>query len=187
MKTGDKKSLAKSHPKDSKRLNLMLLSAFILFVVGIFVPILTFKKLFIFSNRVSIVTGLFQLLTEGHPILFGIIFVFSIILPVLKMAVLFRVWNGRFHEWRKQERLLHWIGQYGKWSMLDVFVAALLIVTVRLGAIADVNIHFGLYAFAASVVLTMLATSKVVKITSGASHLAASDRSDPVANKGEGK
>ena len=87
-------------------------------------------------------------------------------LPVLNLAVLFRVWNGRFHDWRKHERLLHWIGQFGKWSMLDVFVAALLIVTVRLGAIADVEVHFGLYAFAASVVLTMLATSKVIKMTS---------------------
>ena len=167
MDRKSKQSLAKSCPKDSKRFNLMLLAALVLFVIGIFAPILTFKKLFIFSNRVSIISGLFQLLTEGHPILFGIILVFSIVLPLLKLAVLFRVWNGRVHNRRKHERLLHWIGQYGKWSMLDVFVAAMLIVTVRLGAIADVRVHYGLYAFAASVVLTMLATSKLIKITSG--------------------
>ena len=166
MKTEKKQSLAKSHPKDSRRLNLILLSAFILFIIGIFAPILTFKKFFIFSNRVSIVTGLFQLLTEGHLILFGIILVFSIMLPLLKLAVLFRVWNGRFHDWRRHELLVQRIGQYGKWSMLDVFVAALLIVAVRLGAIADVKIHYGLYAFAASVVLTMAATSKIIKMAS---------------------
>lgn len=64
--------------------------------------------------------------------------------------------------------------------MLDVFVAAMLIVAVRLGAIADVKIHFGLYAFATSVVLTMLATSKIVKIGSTASQFPISDGSDPV-------
>jgi paraquat-inducible protein A len=165
MGTAGKQSLAKTFPKESKRFNVMLISAFMLFVVGIFAPVLTFERFFIFSNRVSIITGLFQLLSEGHHILFGLIFIFSIVLPLLKLAVLFRVWNGRVHDRQRHQRLLHLIGQFGKWSMLDVFVAALLIVTVRLGAIADVKVHFGLYAFAASVVLTMLATSRVIKIT----------------------
>jgi paraquat-inducible protein A len=49
--------------------------------------------------------------------------------------------------------------------MMDVFVAALLIVTVRLGAMADVKIHFGLYAFAASVILTMITTSSIIQRT----------------------
>lgn len=182
-----KQSLAKSYPRESKKFNFMLLSALILFVVGIFAPVLTFKKLFIFSNRVSIITGLFQLLSEGHPILFALILFFSILFPLLKLVVLFRVWNGKVHDWQKHERLLHWIGQYGKWSMLDVFVASLLIVTVRLGAIADVKVHYGLYAFAASVLLTMLATSKVIKITSGASQLSTPARSDPVAKRGGNK
>ena len=165
MAAARKQSLAENFPKESKRFNFMLLLAFILFVVGIFAPVLTFERFFVFSNRVSIITGLFQLLSEGHYILFGLILIFSIVLPLLKLVVLFRVWNGRVHDRQRHKRLLHLIGQYGKWSMLDVFVAALLIVTVRLGAIANVKVHFGLYAFAASVVLTMLATSKVIKIT----------------------
>ena len=49
--------------------------------------------------------------------------------------------------------------------MLDVFVAALLIVTIRLGTMADVEVHFGLYAFAGAVILTMVTTSKVLKLT----------------------
>jgi paraquat-inducible protein A len=49
--------------------------------------------------------------------------------------------------------------------MMDVFVAALLIVTVRLGAMADVTVHFGLYAFAASVILTMITTAQIIKKT----------------------
>jgi paraquat-inducible protein A len=45
---------------------------------------------------------------------------------------------------------------YGKWSMLDVFVVALLVVSVKLGAMAEARVEIGIYAFAASVILTML-------------------------------
>jgi paraquat-inducible protein A len=169
MRNDRPQSLARAHPRQSKRFNLLLLAAFVLFGIGIIAPILTFEKFFIFSNRVSILSGLFQLLTEGHPVLFILILVFSIVLPCAKLFLLFRVWNGRFENREKHERLLHWIARYGKWSMLDVFVAAMLIVTVRLGAIADVEVHYGLYCFAASVVLTMLATSRVANLTQSAS------------------
>ena len=110
-------------------------------------------------------TGLFQLLTEGYPILFALIFGFSILLPLFKLLFLFGHVNGLFPHQDRHKRVLHWISQFGKWSMMDVFVAALLIVTVRLGAMADVQVHFGLYAFAASVILTMITTAQIIKRT----------------------
>jgi paraquat-inducible protein A len=39
--------------------------------------------------------------------------------------------------------------------MLDVFVVALLLVSVKLGALAKVEVHYCLYAFALSVLLTI--------------------------------
>lgn len=146
-------------------LNGILLSAFILFAVGIFAPILTFERFFIFANQVSIITGLFQLLSEGHFILFGVIFLFSIVFPFLKMLFLCRVCNGDIGNISKHEKLIDWIAKYGKWSMLDVFVAAVLIVTVKLGAVANIEVHFGLYAFAGSVILTMFVTWKIFSLT----------------------
>jgi len=62
-------------------------------------------------------------------------------------------------------RHLHWMHLYGKWSMLDVFVVAVLLASVKLGALAQVQIHNGLYAFAASVLLTMLITARVTYLT----------------------
>ena len=49
--------------------------------------------------------------------------------------------------------------------MLDVFVVAVLVAAVKLGAVADVEMRFGLYAFAASVLLTMFITSRIVGLT----------------------
>jgi paraquat-inducible protein A len=46
--------------------------------------------------------------------------------------------------------------------MLDVMVVAMLIVTVKLGAIASIQIHPGLYVFGAAVLLIMLTTQLAV-------------------------
>jgi paraquat-inducible protein A len=51
---------------------------------------------------------------------------------------------------------------YGRWAMLDVMVVAMLIMTVKLGAVASIQIHTGLYIFAAAVLLIMLLTQQVV-------------------------
>jgi paraquat-inducible protein A len=149
-----------------RKLNIILFLAFILFVIGLFAPILTFQKFYIFTNRVSILNGLFQLLREGHIILFSMIFLFTIVLPSIKIVFLCRALNGDVGNLAKHRRLLERIAKYGKWSMLDVFVVSVLIVTVKLGAIADVDVHIGLYAFAASVILTMLVTWKVFSLSS---------------------
>ncbi len=41
---------------------------------------------------------------------------------------------------------------------IDVFVIALLVVSLKLGDMVDVKIHSGIYFFAASVILTMILT-----------------------------
>jgi paraquat-inducible protein A len=48
--------------------------------------------------------------------------------------------------------------------MLDVMVVAMLIVSVKLGAIASIQIHTGLYVFGGAVLLIMLITHQVVKL-----------------------
>ncbi len=165
MDHAEKQSSGSKFQEGKIKTNILLLLSFALFLIGIFAPVLTFKKFFIFSSQVSIITGLFQLLSEGYPILFALIFGFSILLPLFKLLFLIGLVNGLFPHPDRHNKTLHWISQYGKWSMMDVFVAALLIVTVRLGAMADVKVHFGLYAFAASVILTMIATARIIKRT----------------------
>jgi len=54
-----------------------------------------------------------------------------------------------------QQERLNRLAKLSKWSMLDVYVIAILAVTVKLGMIATVSIHFGLIAFAVSVTLSM--------------------------------
>jgi paraquat-inducible protein A len=88
------------------------------------------------------------------------------LLPAFKQVLLLRVLNVRFNNDALSLKHLHWIEYFGKWSMLDVFVVAMLLVTIKLGAVAKVEVHYGLFAFAVSVILTMLVTHRISRLVS---------------------
>jgi paraquat-inducible protein A len=144
-------------------LNAALLLSFGLFILGIWAPVLTFESFFIFSNQVSVLSGILALLRQGYFLLFALLFAFSILLPLCKLGLLFHAVNTPTPPPEARARLLERLARFSRWSMLDVFVAALLIVTIRLGAIARVEVHYGLYAFAASVLLSMVISVRVVR------------------------
>ena len=139
--------------------------------IGAFAPLMTTTKFFIFSNTLSLVSGIRQLFEQGHWILGLIILGFSIIFPVLKLLLLVQIWLSDAGARQQLQRRFNLLTATGKWSMLDVFVVALLLVSVKLGALASVTVHYGLYAFAGSVLLAMLVTaySKRVLTEDGAS------------------
>jgi len=101
----------------------------------------------------------------GHNGLWGlaaIVFTASMLIPGLKLVGLsFLLLNsgqtppGRA---RKLTRLYGALAQIGRWSMLDVFLAAFMVGLVEFGEFATVEAQVGLIAFSAVVVLTVLAT-----------------------------
>ena len=145
----------------------ILLAACLLFT-GLLSPVITLTKFVLIENTFSVLSGVIELLKEGKLFLFLLITGFSIVLPVLKLWILYRLVSKSAATEKSVRKLLHWMHLYGKWSMLDVFVVAILVVAVKLGAIADVEMRFGLYAFAASVLLTMYVTSSIVGLTNQA-------------------
>jgi paraquat-inducible protein A len=50
------------------------------------------------------------------------------------------------------------VAQMGKWSMLDVFVVAILVLTVKSGGLASIKVQDGFFLFFASVMLTQFAS-----------------------------
>ena len=149
-------------PLESKALLVLLVVTAIMLALGLSAPILTLEKFFIIENTFSIFSGLLQLLEEGRIFLFDIILLFSVVMPIIKLGVLFRLLGSTVGSSETLHRYLRLMHQYGKWSMLDVFVVALLIVAVKLGAVATVEIHYGLYAFGTAVLLTMAITARVI-------------------------
>lgn len=110
----------------------------------------------------TLLGGIHELWLDGSWGLAVIVFIASIAVPVLKIAVLgLLAWTVRHKpDWRRLERakLYRLVETVGHWSMLDVYVVVLLAATVRFGPLASVDVGLGLISFAAVVVLTMVAT-----------------------------
>ncbi len=152
-------------PKQLIFLQVVLVVSLLTLIAGVLLPIVTIEKFYLVENRFSILSGTIQLFIEQRYFLFVLIALFSILLPVLKLGVLYQILNSVNAPSLETKRYLHWMHLYGKWSMLDVFVVAILVVSVKLGAIASVEVHLGLYAFAISVLSTMFLTARIVSIT----------------------
>lgn len=149
------KSLIRLYTKQSIIINLLLLTALSILIIGITAPLLTLIKFSFLENTVSLLSTVQQFYSEKEWFLFIIITVFSLCIPVIKITSLLLIVNVDYSHGSILDRTLHVIETIGKWSMLDVFVVALLLVSVKLGALAKVEVHYGLYAFATSVILTM--------------------------------
>ncbi len=159
-------TIAEQFPKTAKIIQLCLVITLLLFIAGISLPILTITKLLIVSNEVSVLTGLWQLIEEQQYFIFIVIFLFSIVLPILKLYYLFLLSAKKTLNNQMYSKYLHLMHRYGRWSMLDVFVIAILIMTVKLGALASVEIEPGMFYFTAAVILLMIITSVIVRLES---------------------
>jgi paraquat-inducible protein A len=107
--------------------------------------------------------GVVKLADLGQWFVALIVFLASIVVPVMKLAgLLYLVTTIRFglgRRLRDRARIYRFIDVIGPWAMLDVFLLAALVGLVQLGQLATVLPGPGLIAFAAVVVLTMLATA----------------------------
>lgn len=108
------------------------------------------------TNTYSVLSGARELFNANEIFLAVVIVLFSVLFPCAKLASLFLL----CHDGISRSRELHFKAHafLGKWSMLDVFVIALLVVSLKLGDMVNVQIHCGIYFFAASVLLTMALT-----------------------------
>jgi paraquat-inducible protein A len=110
----------------------------------------------------TIIDGIFLLYQSGSWFLALIVLVASVMIPIGKIAVLcvlcvVVIFRTRVdpHDCTRLFRIVAFIG---RWSMLDVFVVAILVSLVQLQLVATVTPEKGALAFGAVVVLTMLAT-----------------------------
>ena len=136
----------------------------LLLSLGVFLPMLTISKLIIIRDSFSIITGLIDLLTSGQIIIFLLVAGFSVVLPILKISTLYLLLSEKTSG-NRQKKMLKIMHEYGRWAMLDVMIVALLVVTVKLGAIASIQVHSGLYVFGLGALLLMIVTSKVSNLS----------------------
>lgn len=110
----------------------------------------------------TILSGCVELWRQGLWAIALIVFTASILIPVLKLAglgwLLLGARRGDPGQSRRLTRVYAALDFIGRWSMLDVFLAAFLTGLVQFGGLSSVTPRSGIVAFAAAVVLTVLAT-----------------------------
>lgn len=141
----------------------------VLFAAGVVSPLFTVEKFVFIENTFTLVSALGELWRQQRYGLLLLVGGFSLVLPLLKLLVLYRALRPPSGVTRVN-RYLRWIHEYGRWSMLDVFVVALMVVSLKLGVFFEVRVHYGLYLFTAAIVLTMVITAIVVRRYASAEH-----------------
>jgi len=142
------------------RVCALLLAAAILYIPANLLPVMETSSLF-GAEKDTILSGIVYFWTSGSEGLAALIFFVSILVPMLKLGTLGALaWTTHRrspHHHHQRTMLFRIVEVVGRWSMLDVFVVALMVGLVNFRGIAVIEAGPGAAAFGSVVVLTIFA------------------------------
>jgi len=137
-----------------------LIAGIIAYIPANIYPMLLTRTL-LTEEKSTIIGGAVELFDHGSYGIALIIILASVVIPLSKfvaVAVLGLSVTGRLKmDSHTRHRLFEVVEFIGRWSMIDVFVVAILAALVQLNTLAAIEPGFAALAFGASVILTMLA------------------------------
>lgn len=147
-------------PSSIQRTWAFSFAAVVLYIPANIYPVLTVVKLGA-GQPSTILGGVQELIEIGMWPLAALVFFASVAVPVLKLVglgillITTRTGTG----WALHDRtvLYRIVDAIGRWSMIDIFMESILVALVQFGTLASVYPGPGAIAFAAVVILTMLA------------------------------
>lgn len=149
-------------PASVSRSWAFLLAAIFLYFPANLLPIMHTGSLFD-THSDTIMSGVLYLWRDGSPFLATIVFVASMVIPGLKMLalawLLISVQSGRLRRPRQETHVYRIVDYIGRWSMVDIYVGAVLVSLVQFKTIAEITAGPGAFCFGAVVVLTILAAN----------------------------
>lgn len=129
--------------------------------IAVFLPFMSVTKLGQ-KETYSLLGGIGELWRHGDALLAIVIGVFSLAFPLIKNVLLIAATTSFWDLTPAHRRTLHALSaKTAKYSMLDVFVAAVLVVVVKLGKSTDVEILSGTLLFCLAIALSMAASACV--------------------------
>lgn len=147
------------HPSTNIGASLIALSALILYIPAILLPMLHIEKMGHIVDD-SLLSGVGSLLLQGNWLVGIVVFVFSILIPPIKLTAIFVLANqmGAASDQQRAQvyRMVEWVG---RWGMLDIMLVALLLVFVKLGSLIVITAGPGLIAYGLLALLSLLAST----------------------------
>lgn len=142
--------------------SIFLTLAPISFALGIVLPLVRFESFYFFDETPSLI-GIVGTLVEGGDYLLAILVAcFSILFPIVKQ---FAVTFEAFSRGKEQPAFLSkLVPILSKWSMMDVLLVAIVIVAAKTSGMANAFSQPGLWFYAASALLTILAHQAIKRL-----------------------
>jgi len=134
----------------------LLLASLVLLCVGLWMPAITVKSLF-FDSEYSMIDGILSFFDAQEYFFFAIVGLFSVALPSLKLVVLLAIWAVGESGRSQARTALRVIMALSKWSMLDVFIVAVMVVALDGKLFTTAEVHAGIVLFSASILLSTFA------------------------------
>lgn len=134
-------------------LALSLFLASFCFALGISLPLIEVKQLLVFTDEPSLVQIVAGLWTSDW-LLAIVVGLFSIVFPAVKLAYLHALTLGA-----APGHLHGALRALSNWSMLDVMLVAIVVFAAKTSGLASAVTQPGLWFFAASALLTALASA----------------------------
>jgi paraquat-inducible protein A len=153
-------SLYLRKPRSLQRTWALVIAAVILYIPANLYPVMAVTSLGR-TQADTILSGVLYLLHHGMWPLALVVFVASVLVPLLKLVILvYLLVSVQLRSaWRMRDRtrLYRITEAVGRWSMVDIYVVTILVALVRLGNLATIEAQAGAVFFAAVVVLTIFA------------------------------
>ncbi len=137
--------------------SVILILAILCLGLGVFLPAVRFTTVYVRSRDHSIASMIAALYTRQQFLLCLVVFLVSVLFPFLKLLYLLTlVMTPQMPRalWSRSFAVMEWLGRY---SMTDIMLLALMIFYINASGFAEATILPGIYLFAASALLTMLA------------------------------
>lgn len=140
---------------------VLLLGAAILYIPANVLPVMN-TRTFFDDEKDTIMSGVVVLMQSGSWPIALLVFIASIVVPLMKIValsvLLYSAWRGSRKHRSHRSELFRLVEFVGRWSMLDIYAISLLATLVQVQSFASIIVGWGAWAFGAVVVLTMLAT-----------------------------
>lgn len=151
--------LASRDTASLQRVWAWLIAGLIVYVPANLYPMLRTTQAFR-SQQSTIVGGVVDLVHHGAIAIAAIVFIASVVIPVGKFIVIAYLAVLLSRAGPKNAHRLHQLHEavefIGRWSMIDVFVVAILVALVQFDVLASIQPGYAAACFALSVIFTML-------------------------------
>ena len=135
---------------------VLVVTGLLLFLPANILPVLSME---ILGNvqQSTVLGGALALHKEGMVVVAWLVVATAIVIPLLRLLILLQVLvsviSASMH--RTAARLFRWYAHLGEWGMMEIYVLGVLISIIKLADMASVNVGYGLYCFAAMMIVEL--------------------------------